>query len=106
MPVIADLEKPKGTGDLKLEVLTATGPAVDVSVGATSTVEFEISISPELDTVLDAVIDIVTGLPANILVSQVGYSATAITLRAVNPTAAAITITAGSLTIRVLIVGY
>jgi len=48
----------------------------------------------------------VSGLPANILVSQVDFSPTSITFRAVNPTASAITIAANSLTVTFEAIGY
>jgi len=105
MTIIANLPKPLGKGTRKLEVITATGPAVDVSVGAGATADIEIAISPELASVEEVQVESISDLPANILASQIGFSATAVDLRAVNPTAAAITITAGSLTIRALIIG-
>jgi len=105
MTVIAALTKAKGRGVRKVEVLTATGPAADVSVGAGATADFDIAISPELKPLDSATANKVSGLPANILVSQIDFSDTAITFRAVNPTAAAITITAKSLTISVEAVG-
>jgi len=106
MPIIASLVKKYGEGVRKVEVLTATGPAADVSVGAGATADFSISISPELGTIEEVIVDRITGLPANILASQIDFTATSVTLRAVNPTAAAITITAGAITIRVVIIGH
>jgi hypothetical protein len=104
--IIGNLPKAKGKGVRKVEVGTATGPSTAVSVDATSTADFTISISPELKNVDAVVVIAVSGLPANILVSQIGFSATSVTLRAVNPTASAISIAAGSLTITYLVVGW
>jgi len=105
MAVIAGLLKARGRGIRKVEVLTAKGPAADTSVGATATADFDIAISPELTNLVSAMAVEVSGLPANILVSQIGFSDKAISFRAVNPTAAAITITANSVSITVEAVG-
>jgi len=105
MTVIANLTRAAGKGTRKVEVITATGPAAAVSVAAASTADVSIPISPTLSNIDEVVVDSISGLPSNILASQIGYSATSVTLRAVNPTAAAISIGAGSLTIRVVIIG-
>jgi hypothetical protein len=105
MTIIGNLPKAKGKGLRKVEVGSARGPAADVSVGAASTADFTISISPELESVDSLVVTGVSGLPANVLVSQIGFTATSITLRAVNPTTAAITISAGSLTVTYELIG-
>jgi len=106
MAVIANLARGLGKGTRKIEVITATGPAADVSVGAGVTANLDISISPELGNVEEVIVESISGLPDNILANQIGFSTTAVTLRAVNPTAAAITITANSLTIRAVVIGY
>jgi len=106
MPVIGNIPRPKSRAVRKVEVGSATGPAADVSVGAGSTADFSISISPVLKVVDSLKVTKVSGLPANINVSQIDFSATSITLRATNPTAAAITITAGSLTVTYEIIGH
>jgi hypothetical protein len=103
--IIGNLPKAKGRGVRKVEVGSATGPASAVSVDAASTADFTISISPELKSVDSLKVTKVSGLPANVLVSQIDFSATSITLRAVNPTASAITIAAGSLTVSYEIIG-
>jgi hypothetical protein len=104
--IIGNLPKAKGKGVRKVEINTATGPSATVSVAAASTADFTISISPELKNVDAVVVIKVSGLPANVSVSQIDFSSTSVTLRAVNPTASAISIAAGSLTITYLAIGW
>jgi len=106
MTIIGNIPRPLGRGTRKLERLTATGPALDVSVPAGAGADVEISISPELKNVEDVGIRSISGLPANIAVGNIATSATVVTLHAVNPTAAAITVTAGSVTVKVEVEGY
>lgn len=104
--IVGELPKARGMGTRKVEIGTATGPRAAVSVAAASTADFSITISPELKNVDAVVVIAVSGLPANISVSQIGFSGTSVTLRAVNPTASAISIAAGSLTITYLVIGW
>jgi hypothetical protein len=104
--IIGNLPKAKGKGVRKVEVGTATGPASAVSVPAGSTADFTISISSELENVDSVKVTKISGLPANVLAVQVDWSATSVTLRAVNPTASAITIAAGSITITYELIGW
>jgi hypothetical protein len=106
MPVIGNIPKARGRGVRKVELGSATGPGSDVSVGAGSVVEFSVAVSPTLRNVDSVKTVRVSGLPANILVSQVDFSPTSITFRAVNPTASAITIAANSLTVTFEAIGY
>jgi hypothetical protein len=103
--ILGNLPKARGRALRKVEVGSATGPAADVSVAAASTADFTISISPELKSVDSLKVTKVSGLPANVLAAQVDWSATSVTLRAVNPTAAAITIAANSLTVTYELIG-
>jgi len=104
--VKANLIPARGKGTRKIEILTATGPAAAVSVGAGAGADVSISISPELSVVEDVGIMSISGLPTNIGCGNIATSATAVTLHATNPTAAAITVGAGSVTVKVLIIGY
>jgi len=106
MAIYADLERPLGKGTRKLELITATGPAADVSIAAGAGADISISISPEVGTVENAGVILISGLPSNLGVGNMVAIATAVTLHVINPTAAAITVTAGSVTVRVLIIGY
>jgi len=106
MAVLAKLLKPRGLAARKLEILDATGPAADVAVAAGAGADVSISISPDLANVEEVGVLEIRGLPANIGVGNVATSATSITLHAVNPTAASITVTAGSVRVKALIIGY
>ena len=106
MTVVGELPRARGMGSRKVEVGTAVGPASDVAVGAGSVAEFSIAIAPSLKHVDTVKAVAVSGLPAGILASQVGFTATSIVLRAVNPTASAITIAANSLTVTFEAIGY
>jgi len=106
MTVVGNIPRPLGRGTRKLERLTATGPAADVSVPATGGADVAISISPEIKTVEDVGVQSISGLPANIAVGNIATSATSVTLHAVNPTATAITVSAGSVTVKVEVEGY
>jgi hypothetical protein len=103
--ILGNLPKARGRALRKVEVGSATGPAAAVSVAAASAADFTVSISPELKSVDSLKVTRISGLPANILVSQVDWSATSITLRAVNPTASAITIAANSVTVTYELIG-
>jgi hypothetical protein len=104
--IVGELPKARGMGTRKVEIGTATGPSAAVSVAAASTADFSITISPELKNVDAVVVIAVSGLPANVSVSQIGFSGTSVTLRALNPTGSAISIAAGSLTITYLVIGW
>ncbi len=105
MTVIGDLPKARGRGTRKIEIGSATGPAAAVSVAAASTADISIAIAPELKNVDSLKVTKIAGLPANILASQIDWSATSVTLRVVNPTTAAISIAAGSITITYELIG-
>jgi len=107
MPVIANLLKPRGLGKRKLEILTATGPAADVTIAAGAAGDIAISISPELAT-KELVGCVSLGNLPDAELNLLGFktSATAVTLRVYNPTTAGITVSAGSIEVKVLVIGY
>jgi len=92
------------TGE-KLVAITATGPAADVSVGATAAADVDISIPVRtLSRILEnlALVSL-TGIPDGVVL--VGFSfpdVGTLRIRVFNTTGAAITITAGSITATVL----
>lgn len=104
--IVGELPKARGMGTRKVEIGTATGPSAAISVAAASTADFTITISPELKNVDSVKVTKISGLPANVLAVQVDWSATSVTLRVVNPTASAITIAAGSITITYELIGW
>jgi hypothetical protein len=106
MTVIGSLTKSRGKALNKIVLETATGPSADVAVAAASTADVSISIPSELKHDIQSIQTVkIAGLPANLSVSQINFSSTAITLRATNPTAADITIAANSLTVTYVAVG-
>ena len=106
MPIIGNITPARGRGTRKVEIVSATGPASDVSVGAAAGADVAISISPELATKEYLGIMSISGLTTNIGCGNIAITATAVTLHAINPTAAAITVAAGSVTVNVLVIGY
>jgi len=107
MAVIGQLEKALGTGEQKVNLISATGPAVDVSVaaGAAADVSISISIAP-LTSFTHAYIKRIAGLPDGICLVGFNVTATEVVLRVFNPTTAAITVTAGSVTVELGVIGY
>jgi len=105
MAILAKLLKPRGLAARKLEIFDAKGPAAGVSVAAGAGADVSISISPALKNVDEVGVLAISGLPANIGVGNVATSATSITLHAINPTAAAITVSADSVTVKVIVIG-
>ena len=108
MAVIANLPKPFGRGQKKLEIVTGTGPSSDVAVGAGAGADVAIPLSPSLSNVSHAGVIQISGLPNNIGVGNVTVApdGSSVTLHCVNPTAADITVTADSVTVTVLVVGH
>jgi len=104
--IYANLPRPRGRGLRKEEIISGTGPAAAVSVGAGAGADVAISISPALAIVDEVLIGSISGLPANIGVGNIVTTSTSVTLHAINPTAAAITIGAGTVTVKVRVIGY
>jgi len=106
MSVVGQLERPRGIGKYKVSHGSATGPAADVSVAATSAADISITISIGFTNLERGGIERITGLPDGVVLVGFSMSATAITIRVYNTTAGAITVTAGSITVSFVAIGY
>jgi len=82
-----------------------TGPGSDVSVAAGSTANLTFNIASESPRDIQyAGVESISGLPADILIQSITFDKTAktLTIRVYNKSTAAITIAAGSVTVRVV----
>lgn len=88
----------------KLALVTATGPSANVSVGAGASANVDLSISFDTRIIEALGIAGVSGLPSGVVIQGIEFPSTS-TVRLVvfNPTAAAITVTANSVSARVLV---
>jgi len=97
MPVIGQLIKAMGKVGYKVKDGAATGPDTDTVVATGAAGDVAISISePKL---YKAAIAKISGLPAGVVLAGFEISDTAITLHCFNPTAADVTVTAGSVSV-------
>ncbi len=108
MAVIGNLPKAKGKAARKVEVIEATGPSSDVSISAQSGADVVIPLSPSLPNPEYAALLEVSGLPGGVAVGNITFAGdfSSVTLHAVNATAGSVTVSANSVTVKVLVIGY
>lgn len=106
MAIRASLPRPLGVANPVLETVSATGPAANVSVAAGGTANVDITITSQLSSLMSGAVSRVTGLPTGVAIAGLQVVDTS-TLRIVayNPTAAAVTVTANSVTAEALLIG-
>jgi len=91
----------------KISLLTFTGPSADTSVDATSSGTVAIPISSQNIRIVDVIgIAQISGLPDGVVLVGFAKSGSNINLTVYNTTGSAVTVSAGSVTVKALVEGF
>jgi len=90
----------------KIEKISTTGPSADVTVTAGAASNVTISISPSIKAKEVIGVAKIDGVPDGVVLARVVPSTSQVVLRLFNPTASDVTVSAGSITIEVFVLGY
>jgi len=91
----------------KIEKISVTGPSSDVTVTSGAANDVTIPISPSRIKVKEVIgVAKIDGVPDGLAIAGVVPSTSQVVLRLFNPTASDVTVTAGSITVEVSVLGY